>query len=650
MAAGFFAALTGLPSFAHADAPAIEWSIPQPLRLFRTQEGADRYMDLARTVMAMTRRKDFDSFVSTIFSKRYFVYGSESAQTRGELGNYLTQTYYRPETHDYDPTWLQQPTFAVDLYLTGAVPAGATCTWHTPIGTTLKAAGQPDSQPPAGNMPCPRAADGSLRLDTALSKNEISVDIRTGSTTQTISAIIEPRDYLIVTLGDSFGAGEGAPDEPRAARTHFGEAAQWEYSLRNYFAQKRVLPAHWWDQRCHRSLFSGSALAVAALVDAQHAAKRPQHASYSFISYACSGAAVFDGILTGYIGREVPSQIKKANDKGPVPQAARLDEKVLATPLPPQVENLARNLCSDWDAAARRCRGNYARQPDALILSTGGNDIGFGGVIRNMENDNRNVEEAIAAVRKAVDTAIEVLPFLNDLVANRVKALGIKAKTLVIMEYPDVMSSGFSAGDKEDICFDEHSLLRKTIRSLLGQGQRRSIPMLAMVKGMDGIRRAEAAFAHDHVFDALIKAVHRAAKQHGWLTLGNSDAHTVRTGFIGASLGNGYCARLTPFTLNFSDTNAFQGTIPEVTLTAADVGGLDRKTGSDAMVSDPAVKRLFDAAETAKIEPRLDAVSKTKAFGGIPSGIFHPNYLGYRNYAVFIAKRLDTSLGLGLGL
>jgi hypothetical protein len=162
------------------------------------------------------------------------------------------------------------------------------------------------------------------------------------------------RDYLIVSIGDSYGSGEGNPDVPQ-------KFAKVPSAYRRSWVQARP---RWEDARCHRSATAGPAQAALRLEATD------THSSVTFMSFACSGAnpaaraqqresvrsmhpfhpGVVDsgvGVLAPYAGAEAPS----AND--PTPNR-KLDDQIT------QVEHAV-----------------GTRHIDSLVMSGGGNDVGF---------------------------------------------------------------------------------------------------------------------------------------------------------------------------------------------------------------------------------------------------------------------------------
>ncbi len=237
---------------------------------------------------------------------------------------------------------------------------------------------------------------------------------------------IEIRDLLIIGLGDSFASGEGNPDLP----VKFDPKLQMDYGrlklrwngeivdLSGYptrysktgdptdlhtdaFYEAR---AKWWDRECHRSLYSHQ-LRVAL----QIAIENPQQA-VTFISFACSGAEVTQGILA-------PKPIRECQPGEDKRYSWRENEDIFIGQLPGQLTALSRDICrSDiktskirsaiisrlkvgagnttskdkflWKHAQKlinssiaHCPKSKKRKADLVLLSIGGNDMGFSPVV-----------------------------------------------------------------------------------------------------------------------------------------------------------------------------------------------------------------------------------------------------------------------------
>ena len=212
-------------------------------------------------------------------------------------------------------------------------------------------------------------------------------------------------EKLVIGLGDSYASGEGNPDRPtnwsiipavrdapKGDRRARPIDVLWDRNRRGPLARVPLqADAQWWDNTCHRSLLSQQSLAAM-----RYAAADP-HRIVTFLSFACSGATVIDGIVGPRF--EAPG-VSRRTDK------RRLDTAALQLS---QIEQALRLLCAEpvshvskaipdslevWRALERPKRpaaeqtgrvrlASCARlrvRPDILLLSIGGNDVGFGGV------------------------------------------------------------------------------------------------------------------------------------------------------------------------------------------------------------------------------------------------------------------------------
>jgi hypothetical protein len=164
----------------------------------------------------------------------------------------------------------------------------------------------------------------------------------------------EPREFVIAALGDSYGSGEGAAEVPgrfaydSALLRWTGTAATWTVGDAD-------------AERCHRSPRAGFVRAAEKL----QAAFAAHDVTVVFRSFACSGAAIRFPVdaVTGLRQRPtvgggalLPSRRAPGSPAGP--------------PLPgAQVSQLQAFL------------SGAGKEADALLLSFGGNDVGFARVI-----------------------------------------------------------------------------------------------------------------------------------------------------------------------------------------------------------------------------------------------------------------------------
>jgi hypothetical protein len=192
-------------------------------------------------------------------------------------------------------------------------------------------------------------------VTTKVSYNEKHSVTVTPSGGAAITGDLTVRDILIVSFGDSFSAGEGNPEKPVNFSNAFSDYTQSSRhggfpKIVDSFPVRPPGPefwgdnaANWTNSQCHRSLYSQHTKATL-----QYSLEHP-HVSVTYLNYSCTGAEVYEGILNAWWARDVSKTF--------------WDDA-------PQMVKALRDLCDDPAA-------------DALLLSIGGNDIGFANMIAN---------------------------------------------------------------------------------------------------------------------------------------------------------------------------------------------------------------------------------------------------------------------------
>jgi lysophospholipase L1-like esterase len=247
-------------------------------------------------------------------------------------------------------------------------------------------------------------------------------------------------DLLVVGMGDSFAAGEGNPDVPvrlsptRSVDYENDGNGNGKGSLRGYPARVgswRAIGdrdfieenARWQSQACHRSLYSHQ-LRVAL----QLAVEDP-HRAVTFVGVACSGAETVFGLFLRYKGNEwVPnppelSQISEVADaqcggrarEVELPEAYHMKEKI------PELKG---------GLVLRKCDADVARKIDLLLLSIGGNDIGFARLVANAVLADGSMLRQLGGWFGQVYGFAEAGKFL-DLLDDRLKAVNRAAHFLL---------------------------------------------------------------------------------------------------------------------------------------------------------------------------------------------------------------------------
>jgi lysophospholipase L1-like esterase len=366
---GFLCAIAGFASGTGAvrappatPAPTIEWRLENTFPLFKRPEDTRKMRDAFRALAAQLARAPTVLEFEQHLAKETDGWGWSEAL----VGHVIQDAcWYR---RDADCSTYARPTahrVAVRL-----PDHGGLCTWQIG-GTPVAAAPAPCSTPVTVEIPYPAGADVAAKVDgTPIATSHIQV-----------------KDRLIVSLGDSFASGEGNPD--RAVRFQRGRVVRYgttDPRLRGYPARvgdwrntgDQVFSdggAQWLHRPCHRSLYSAHARVALhlALADAD------EHTSITFLSVACTAAEIENGLFMPHMGSDREGT----------------DEHVTLS----QLSGVARAICAPGSTtlgtatyALRATEGNagrershrifscpkeQARAIDLLLLSIGGNDIGF---------------------------------------------------------------------------------------------------------------------------------------------------------------------------------------------------------------------------------------------------------------------------------
>jgi len=383
--------------------------------------------------------------------------------------------------------------------------------------------------------------------------------------------VIDVNDILIVAIGDSYASGEGNPELRRGIE---GADPSWGDGIGN----EGVGADH--AQARRSSLAWPSQLAL----DLERANGRT---SVTFISVAASSATIDKGLLG------------PQNSRLPLAQVPRVAEMV------------------------------GEREIDLLLVSIGGNDIGFSRLIAELvdadawldpicyDNDLQNIWSSIRdgewnrasrlswkitdpfRVRcRTVRTDNGVtLAGLNGLSAELDRLAmhlnqTLDANRILIMEYPD--PTGFSDGNTTDIC-DE----------IVGD---------AAPLGLHEISQGEQRLGRSEVLDPLNQSLQAAAARHGWgYVKGVVPAFTD---------GHGYCAEWPDY--GYPPDFASRPALLRDRLDHPDAWYLNGGLAGTATQSGP-VSWYRTAGQSVVLQGPDSRVDTT--------GTMHPNELGHRALA-----------------
>lgn len=368
----------------------IVWRLENPFRLFRNPEHTRLHAEAFAQLTAAERKMPILSVERRLeekFGGRGWAASVFNDTCYDQAGNRYTacKDYVQPRSHRIIVGLKEGTSSGLEEIFGGGLAEGAVCTWHAkPHGNQM---------PEKRTAPCKQ----SVTLDIPYPAGAL-VTVTAEGTEAAPPADIKVRDVLIVGMGDSFAAGEGNPDFPvRFDDSHpisYGKidiaATKTREMLDGYPAREGAWKtintddfdanrARWWDRECHRSLYSHQ-LRVAL----QLAIENPKRA-VTFISFACSGAEIPEGILLAKPVREctpgqsfkVPAQISALSQElcqsvvnnAPMPQAVINRMPELRT-LSEDEMRITRCLSPDHKPAMKR-------KIDLVLMSVGGNDVGF---------------------------------------------------------------------------------------------------------------------------------------------------------------------------------------------------------------------------------------------------------------------------------
>ena len=399
--------------------------------------------------------------------------------------------------------YLEPVTANLILYAEGF--AAGTCEWS--VDNTV-----------IDNLPCDKTAVAhNIKYD---SSHTITVRPSAGAPITTTFAL---KDILFVSFGDSFSSGEGNPEKPvRLVRDSFNDYANSSrgqaFPVREDLNIVADNPDHffqdlapkWANSQCHRSLYSQHTKAAL-----QYALEHP-HLTVTFLNYSCTGAEVYEGILNAWWARDdvVPENYDDA----------------------PQLVKALRDLCKDAEPYkntewALHNRGgdeqynskpadfpecaSFVRRPDAVLLSIGGNDVGFARMIANAAVYVPTVGP-LSRARSWVyglwrwasgpqdfETGLHlaktlIAPRYQELDAMLQRYLGVASEKVVLSAYPQISYDEYGRLCKPgNIGMDVHAILGMNDKNTFSQSRDFANEFYQIMKSAANDRRW--LFADQHI-------------------------------------------------------------------------------------------------------------------------------------------------------
>jgi hypothetical protein len=357
-----------------ANETAISWRVENPFRFFT--DPADTEVHRA-TYLALTPDE-----------KKSPVLSSERAlSARQEEG--WSATMYRKTCWDWTANRFECPdkgayidpkshVIIAELTMPAQAEGTVECTWLTAPRGAKKTRGQAVTQ----------ACSDPIKFEIPYPEGSV-ITVEVGGQ-EVARSDVKVRDLLVAGVGDSFGSGEGNPDIPvrfsRERSADYGKSTDedmtgfparigsWRTIGDKDFIDEN---ARWLDQACHRSLYSYQFRTALQL-----SVEDPQRA-VTFVGLACSGAEVVPGLFLRYKGNEWVPNPPELSQISALAQVQCGKEEAPMQDLPEAYHMSGKIPDLQGGLVLRKCDPSHSRAIDLLLVSIGGNDVGFARLVAN---------------------------------------------------------------------------------------------------------------------------------------------------------------------------------------------------------------------------------------------------------------------------
>ena len=366
----------------------IEWRLENTFRYFKNPEDTARHRRVFEALSAEELQKPIQNIERRLATetggrgwsediyKASSGFADRLAQEQCWYQPSACSDYVKPRSHKV---------------LVKAAGVAAPCTWR--VGTTTAVQSASCEKEVALSIPYPAGSEVSVTIDG-----------------RTIAPLpIKVRDVLVVSLGDSFASGEGNPDKP----VRFDPSKTLDYGrdndlkgfpVRSGIKLDRRIPvsttanpqfqngrAGWVHRGCHRSLYSQH-LRVAlqlALDD------KDQHQAVTYVGLSCTGGEIIEGLFEAWKGSEIssPAELTRISQLSGASNAICGTE---ATKFATYDFSQGGAIPALKSVSLRTCKQATAREIDLVLLSVGGNDIGFSSLVANAAISVSVMVEALA--------------------------------------------------------------------------------------------------------------------------------------------------------------------------------------------------------------------------------------------------------------
>jgi hypothetical protein len=382
------------PVPASADQPTIRWKIVNRFRYFQKATDFQAVENVYETLKTpQNLRPTVLQLEQALENQGNFNGVRGSATLDGWAASIFKNTCGREIDHRYSQWPMEngdsylKPTKA-NLILQAEDLSAATCEWRVD-GAVI------DTKPCAG----------PVTAQNVSYEGQHTLEVRPSGAAP-ISIQVELKDILIVSFGDSFSAGEGNPEKPvrfsdadKIYDNYIGSSNGQEFPVREdlYHPPRLFFDAVWSNPQCHRSMYSQHTRAAL-----QYALEHP-HLSVTLLNYSCTGAEVYEGILNAWWGRD---DVKPA-DYDDAPQLVKALRDICLHTEAYENTRWAGGDRNDNDFNSRparfpKCASFVRNHVDVLLLSIGGNDVGFANMIANAAVNARKMSGRFFRARKWV--------------------------------------------------------------------------------------------------------------------------------------------------------------------------------------------------------------------------------------------------------
>lgn len=625
---GSFMPFIGMPP-ALADGPQIRWEIENRFRYFK------KASDFRAFVAVYDELKKNNPAPSVLDMEHALEKGALPGSNprdgwaasiyKDTCGRQPDHTHSSCRTGDDEPYLIPVSSMTANLFLYGDSFGTATCEWRID--------GEVVDTKPCGT----RVSATKIKYNV-----DHQLEVRPSPGTPQ-SIVIKLTDILIVSFGDSFSAGEGNPEKP--VRLLDGTGNYYSDSEPDKLFPTRVeylesvdkthfledTSADWSNVECHRSLYSHHTRAAL-----QYAVENP-HVSITFLNYSCSGAGVYEGILNAWWAH----QDVKRGGFDDAPQLVKALRDLCKDAQPYREINWAGDNHTDADyntkaADIKPCRSRV-RDVDVLLLSIGGNDIGFVNIIAGAVLNGSTTTRAEKARRwiyglwreqaQPLDfnqgkqnASKHLRGYYEALNSFITKELGVPSEKIILSAYPQI----FYQADGGHLCpmgndwMDVHAIFGIKNQKVFSDGQE-------FVEYLQG-KMEDAAKAQHWLF----------ADQHTKDQAPNSFTNDAK------GLGHGICAAAPPgeseaavkFPRPLPGSTPPDWKPPLASWTPYSNRYRWFVTPNDAFLTDNEHKELWELYDSAQ-----------PPYAATYSGAFHPNALGQAALADSVLIKLREVLG-----